>query len=691
MTEDLQEAVSDVRRMAAAGDFTGARRRLTQYVSADPETPGANVVALEEQRRTLEVLESLEVIRQLMRDGKADSAAQAAGGIRDALTSPEYARLGVLPAALALLDRASDLSRRALQGGYEGRQAPEMGAFVSHLGNELRQLQAEQIDQRLHMLTQPGRVTSTLGDLLSRRTSRAALMPSVEPAPAPPETPRPAEAQAARAGPDGPVIGRILFAQEQTEKIAPTPQTVTAPGHVDMFDLVGGAALRHWPILMGLAVIMASVGYGVVTSAPPKFQSRAMLARAKLSQVSAPNLGDPSQMVRPVLFQEVLHVATSEGFNRSVSDRLQNQGWVDDKGVTQKHAMTSEQVGRALAATGENPVSGDFLVSFTGITGDERTCQALVGVACDEIRQWYFNQRTADLDPKIQMYTRLLQEARDGLDRVNARRMEEFEVKVGGSVGVSVEERIDRTVADLRKATSDLQSEKINHTAAKQEEEALKEIAERIPPFEEMPPDARLEALKKFCADLEKEHLELARKREEFGPEHPIQKDIRRVQEDLRLAEKEIEELERTKEAETEKRKPNPLRTTADSRVVEARAKTAVIAMRITALEADAPRLEAELALLKEKYRASLNLRADEERLQKDRARYQGMLDDLAAVRAAAASELGVSGPPSPGKQLARQELVGIAVGLVAGLVIGLGIAVALTRRRQAAESEMAA
>jgi hypothetical protein len=314
-----------------------------------------------------------------------------------------------------------------------------------------------------------------------------------------------------------------------------------------------------------------------------------------------------------------------------------------------------------------------------------------VGTCCDEIRDWYFKQRTADVEAQIQLYTRLLEETRERLERISARKLEEFSVKGSTSIGVSIQERSAQMTADLRKAISDLQTEKINLTAAKQEEEALKEIADRIPPFEEMKPDARLEALKKFSEDPNKQHLELARKREEYGPEHPIQKDIRRVQEDLRLVEKEIEELERTNEADTEKRKPSPLRTQADSRLVEARAKTAVVQLRVTALELEVPKLETELAMLREQYEGSLALRQSEQDLQDSRATYQKTLDDLANVRNAAARELVISTAPVHGKAVARQELVGIAVGLVAGLVIGLGIAVALMRRRQAAESEMMA
>ena len=687
MSEYLQQAVSEVRRLAASGDFTGARRRLTQYVEAEPETPGANVVALDEQRRTLEVLESLEVIRRLLREGKVDSASQAADGIREALSSHEYSRLGVLGAALALLDRAGELARRAVAGDESSTLKAELDAFVTHLGGELRQLQAEQVDGRLHLLTQPGRVTSTLGDLLSRRAGAAPMMPMIEAQQAAPSA-RGAAAPAQASTGDGPVIGRILVAQEQQERVAPAPQTVTAPGHVDMFDLVGSSALRYWHILAGLALGLAAVGYLAVAGMPQKYSSRAVLQRSTQPAVSAPNLGNPGDIVKPVLFQTVLHMATSEDFNQRVSRRLQQVGWADGEGESATYTLTSGDVARGLTSTGENPGTEGYLIKFHAVATDDRTCQALVGAACDEIRAWYFQQRTADMERQIQVYTRYLEEARAGLDRINARRLTEFTFKDTTSVGVSIQDRIDQMMGDLRKATADLQSERINLIAAMQEEDALKEIAERIPPFEDLPPDARLEALKKFCADLEKEHLELARKRDEYGPEHPIQKRIKGLQEDLNLAEKEVEELERTKEADVEKRKPNPYRTAADSRVVEAQARTSTIRLRITSLELAIPGLQDELGRLSEQYVASLDLRRQEEGLQRDRDKYQRTLDDLANVRAAAARELDVYVAPTRGTPVARQELVGIAVGLVAGLVIGIGVAIALTRRRQFAEGE---
>jgi capsular polysaccharide biosynthesis protein len=463
------------------------------------------------------------------------------------------------------------------------------------------------------------------------------------------------------------------------------------PGHVDMFDLVGSSALRYWTVLAGAAVACAALGFFVVTGAPQKLESDAVLQRSALPEVSAPNLGDPERYLKPVLFQAALHMVTSADFNPRVSNRPRGTGWTSEKGATQKHEMSNEEISRMLKATGETLPDGAYLIKFRATTTSADTCQALVGTSCDEIRDWYFTQRTADVEAQIQLYTRLLEETRERLERISAQKLTEFSVKGSTSIGVSIQERSAQMTADLRKAISDLQTEKINLTAAKQEEEALKEIADRIPPFEEMKPDARLEALKKFSEDLNKQHLELARKREEYGPEHPIQKDIRRVQEDLRLVEKEIEELERTNEADTEKRKPSPLRTQADSRLVEARAKTSVVQLRVSALELEIPKLETELAMLREQYEASLALRESEKDLQDRRAMFQKTLDDLANVRNAAARELVISTAPVHGKAVARQELVGIAVGLVAGLVIGLGIAVALMRRRQAAESEMMA
>lgn len=705
VTEALQAAVSDVRRFAAAGDFTSARKRLAEHLAAFPHGP---VQALDEQRRTLEVLESLEVVRQLLRDGKTASAARAAEGIRDALSSNEYAQLGILGAALALLGRAGDLARRVESGDRSPVLGEELGAFVEYLSSELNHLQTEQVERRLQRVLQPqpeagasgttAAETATLGDLLSRRPWRTNLLPTVsqkttraqaEPSP---QVPPPVEqVQTAASGPS-PVIGRILIAQEQTERIAPVAQPQTATGGSDTFDLVGRAAMRYWHIVAGCAVIAAAIGYLAVLSAPQKYQSSSLLQKTPQSRLRAPITGNSETYVTSLPSQTVLQLATLDPFRERVSRRLTEIGWSESgkPDPATRIPISRDEVAGALTVNVDNTGGGIFSIRFTAVSRDKATAQAIAGAAAEEFRQLHYEHMTREAGANLADYQKRQKDILAQLDKLYERRLQEFAVKETDSVGVTLKDRIDQIILELRNARTSRESLALQLTAARQAEQSLTEIALRIPPYEELAPDAKLLALHRLQQDMEKDLFDLLRKRSDLGPEHPMQRRIRDLQEDLNLVQKEIEELERTNAADVDKRKASSLRAAADSRAAEAKAASALLQLQYDAVGKEIPKLEGELSKLREQYMASETLRRDEASLVAQKERNEVILEELSAVSKGAERELTLLSPASQSQPVPRQELVGIAVGLIAGLIVGIGIAVALLRRRQLDEAEVA-
>src|SRR5690606_19902064 len=106
---ELKETLESVRRLSAAGDFAAARSRL-EGAARPAEASMRNLV--HRQTLTLEVLEGLDVVRQLLERGKIEKASRTAERIAVALEKPDYAALGVAASAQALLDRAAALTRR---------------------------------------------------------------------------------------------------------------------------------------------------------------------------------------------------------------------------------------------------------------------------------------------------------------------------------------------------------------------------------------------------------------------------------------------------------------------------------------------------------------------------------------------------------------------------------------------------
>lgn len=693
MTEHLESSIAEIRRHAAAGDFTSARRRLGEVLAVHPDLNDTAAAALDEQRRTLEVLESLEVVRQLMRDGKTASAVRAAEGIREALTGGEYARLGIVGAALALLGRAGDLARRAESGDRTPVLREEMGAFIEYLAAELNHLQTEQVDRRLQAVLQPAESGSTtLGDLLSRRPWKSNMMPAVDSSRASSAASAPQPATVAAAAGESPVIGRILIAQEQQERVAPATQAQPAAARVDLFELVGSAALRYWHVVAGAALICAAIGYFGVLSSPEKWQSASLLQKSPQSLPRAPITGRPETYVSSLPSQTVLQLASLPTFHDRVARRLSETGWSENgkPGPEHRIPVSREQVTGALNVTVDNTGGGYYSIRFNAVARDAATAQAISGAAAEEFQKLHFEHVTREADANLTDYEKRQQSVTEGLEKIYQKRLDEFAVANSAAIGITVRDRIDQLVGELRAARQTQEDLRTSLVASQQQESALKEIAERIPPYEELPPDAKLEALRRLQVEMEKELYDLARKRGDYGPEHPMQKRIKDLQEDLNLAEKEIEEIERSNAADIDRRKVNPLRASADSRVVEARAETALIDMRLKSIAESIPKLETELSGLRQKYLDSEALRREETSLVGQKERYAVILEELTAVRGSAERELTLIAPAAKAQPVPRQELVGIAVGLIAGLVIGIGVAVALLRRRQLAETEAA-
>ncbi|MBX3475399.1 MAG: hypothetical protein KF754_13560 [Planctomycetes bacterium] len=695
MTAYLESAITDIRRLSAAGDFTAARRRLGEFLAANPQLDAAAVRSLSDQRRTLEVLESLEVIRQLLRDGKAGSAARAADGIREALGNDEYSRLGILGAALALLGRAGDLARRAESGDRSRDLHEELGVFLEHLSSELNHLQTEQVDRRLQQVLEPDQAGSsaTLGDLLSRRPWRSNLLPAVDaPAAAAASGQAPAAAAAATRADGSPVIGRILISQEQQERVAPVASPLAQPAQADMFNLVGAAAFRYWHVVLGIAVICGAIGWFGVLSAPEKWQSSSLLQKSPQSSPRAPLTARPETYVSSLPSQTVLQLASLPTFHERVAARLTDIGWAEDGKPTSQARLpiTREQVAASLTPTVENTGGGFYSIRFTAVTADGASAQAVAGAAADVFQTLHFEHVTREANANLTDYEQRQVTVNAALEKIYQKRLDEFAVESSSAVGVTVKDRIEQLLVELRTARTSRQELQTGLAASRQQEASLREIAERIPPYEELPPDAKLTALRTLKVEMEKELYDLLRKRGDFGPEHPFLRRIRDLQEDLRLADREIEEIERSNAADVDRRRVNPLRANADSRVAEARSATSLLEMRLNVVQESIPRLETELSGLRERYLASEALRREETSLMSQKDRYAVIMEELTAVRDSAGRELTLIAPAAKAQKVPRQELVGIAAGLIAGLVIGIGVAVALLRRRQLAENEAA-
>jgi hypothetical protein len=688
VASDIETNVEQVRKLAARGDYSAARRRVSELLAgAEGPVEGQLRAELEKQGRTLEVLESVDVVRRLLRDGDAGAAAQASHTILDALSSDEYARLGVVAAALTLLGRAGELARKVESGDRSHATREEMDAFVDYLGTELNQLGRDSVDRPLEMALDPAaglRGAYTLGDMLSRRPWNP-IRPSLE---AVPEGQGSARASAT-SNPNSPVIGRILIEQEERERVSAVPQTQTqgAGAGNDIFDIVGRAALSAWHIVLFTALIFAAFGYLAVAASPDRFESSALLQKTPTSKLRAPVTGETTEYVPALPSKTVLELVKLPTFHQRVSKRLNETGWGPGENPTpdslKKYSVTPEVVAKALAVTVTETGRDAYLIEFKAMHEEQETAQAIAGAAATEFRAVHYEHVTREATLNLSDYEARSVRIRGDLDKIYEKRMAEFATGDVQAIGVDIESRTKGLVRDIQDARSELVTRRDELRAAREELDGKIAIAQRLPEFDLPQQNQRIAVREEFLAKLDDELYELSRKRNNFGPDHPIQERIKELQEDIDLVKAEIRELEKGTPEDMDQRKLNPVRALAEDRVAEARSRVSVAQDRVEYLEKHVPKLEAELEDLRGDYLASEALRRDEQDLMRAKERTDVVVEELTAVKASADRELALVSPAATARKIERETLVGIAIGLILGLVVGIGIAIGLLRRRQ--------
>jgi hypothetical protein len=682
--QDFRSSVEQVRKLAARGDYTSARRRVVEMLgdSGIEESLRGQLI---KQGRTLEVLESVDVVRRLLRDGDTRAAASASNTILDALSSDEYARLGVVAAALTLLGRAGELARRA-QGDEDVHE--EVDAFVEYLGSELNQLGRESVDRPLEAVIEPGKAATgayTLGDMLSRRPWKSNLGPALEAVPERPD--ESARASAISQPVDGsPVIGRILIEQEQRERVSTAPQTQTegAGEGRDIFDLVGRAALAHWYAVLFSALFFAAIGYLAMAASPDRYESSALLQKTPTSKLRAPITGETSEYVPALPSKTVVQLVKLATFQKRVVDRLNNEGWApDDKDEPEKYPVTQKEVEESLTVNINETSKEAYLIEFKAVHRDAAYAQAIAGAAADEFRKYHYEHVTREATLNLKDYNERAKRIREDLKDVYDKRLKEFATGDVEAIGVDIESRTQALVNTIQQSRSDLDDARIELRAATGELATQESIAQRLPEYELPQQSERIKARNDFLEQLNRELYELVRKRDDFGPDHPIQQRIKDLQQDIELVKAEIRELEKGSPEDLDRRKLNPVRALAEDRVARAKSRQMLASDKVAYLEKRLPKLEKELEGLRRDYLKSESLRRDEQDLLASKERTDVVIEELNAVKSSADRELALVSPAGPAQKIERETLIGIAVGLVLGLVVGIGIAIALLRRRQ--------
>lgn len=687
MEQDFRSTIEQVRKLAARGDYSAARRSVAEALAGtDVDEPLR--LEFEKQGRTLEVLESVDVVRRLLRDGETGAAASASNTILDALSGDEYARLGVVAAALTLLGRAGELARRVERGEHDNTTREEVDAFVEYLGSELNQLGRDSVDRPLQTALQPGQSLSgayTLGDLLSRRPWKPNLHPALEAVPDRPE--RTASGRAiAQPMPESPVIGRILIEQEERERVSTIPQTQTegAGANTDVFEMVGRATLANWHVVLFSALFFAAAGYLLVAASPDRYESSALLQKSPTSKLRAPVTGETSEYVPSLPAKTVVELVKLPTFHQRVSARLNDIGWTaEDNAAPEKYPVTADGVSRALTVNINETSRDAYLIEFKAVHNDAAYAQAIAGAAAEEFRIYHYEHVTREATLNLADYEERAKRIRSDLDAVYAKRMEEFATGDVEAIGVDIESRTRSLVLATQQARAELEDARIELRAANEELDAQIVIAQRLPEFELPQQNARIKARTDFLETLNRELYELVRKREAFGPDHPIQQKIKDLQEDMNLVKNEIRELELGTPEDIDNRKMSPVRALAEDRVARARSRVTLEQDRVAFLKDRVPKLEAELEGLRSDYLQSEALRREERDLLASKERTDVVVEELNAVKSSADRELALVSPAGPGQKIERETLIGIAVGLVLGLVVGIGIAIGLLRRRQ--------
>jgi chromosome segregation ATPase len=155
------------------------------------------------------------------------------------------------------------------------------------------------------------------------------------------------------------------------------------------------------------------------------------------------------------------------------------------------------------------------------------------------------------------------------------------------------------------------------------------------------------------------------------------------MEEEVELLRAEIKELEENKEEGNRQLPLNRERAYAEDRVAKAQARMTLNEGKIEAANETIPKLEAELARLKDSRLESSDLREKEKTLVEDIETYDMRIKEINSIRKSADLELSLQSAAAEPYRIQKQSLVGIAIGVVVGLVVGIASATGIYRRRQ--------
>lgn len=690
----LAEKATEVRELAAQGDFASAREALSLLEQAISESDSPQAMAAQQSlprlSRTLEVLESIDVVRNLLRAGNQPAAAEASSRILDRLSDDDYAELGVCAAAVTLLSRAGELARRD--------EPEEIDAFIEYLGGEMAELEQRRFDEPFkRMLGEKSRdASSTLGDLLNRKPWRSGLQPAVTEnaqtrteAARVPTIDKPGEQRGA------PVLGKILI--EQEPRASATPQTQTAAaGDGDVFDVIGRSVLSYWYVTLGMALLFSLLGYLIAVAQPPKYQATAILQKAPSSQVRAPISGQASVLVPALPREAVAEMSRMLSFHKAVEVSLAAEGWSPAEGPQkgQKQPtvpVTMDEIAVALKVTVKDTGGTAYLIEFAATHADENTARAIADTAARVFKQRYYETLVAEPDANLRDYKTRAAILKKEQEQISEQRVKEFYVASDSeAAGVNTAERIRLLVQKLGESRLNHNNAKHDVAAAKLEykgfQDQLAETPLTIPNPNKGSGNPQLDALYKKWQEVSDELLDLDRKRAEFGPKHPIHDRINELRVQRAQLQGQIERIEEETGARSNTM-PNPGYSNVALRVKEARAKLDEAELREKRWAEDAQRIEVELNGLRDRYIASEALKTREAEVVELLKQNSIVQADLEAVISAAKRDLHEVQFALRAAPVEPKILIGIAVGLVLGLVVGVVIAIALLRRRKLAEA----
>jgi hypothetical protein len=651
---ELKDTLQSVRRLSADGEFGTARKRLD---SAVPQAEPGMRNLLHNQALTLEVLEGVDVVRRLLLQGKTASAAKAATRISTALGKPDYARLEVSNAAQSLLGRAEGLASRIDGGDRTARTREELDAFLEHMGAELERLQGENVDRSLEAAMDSRRSpsgASTLGDLLNRRPWRSGLSRAVQPAPQ--------------------TSGRRLETTGEAPRRAGVsvarPAEQAEPG--DLFELMSRAALEYWHIILFAALVFAIAGYFGVVATMDRYESVAQLQTKHLGPARAPVSKRPQDYVQPVASKIALNWTTLQEFHSDLSDRTRQSG----------DTIPPEVTRAALTAKADETGDKTYRIALTAIHRDPEWARAIAAAAADELRERFIEHQTNPLDAILLDREKRRDQATAELDAIRKKRLEELKLDDVEAVGKAPKEWAQVLTRRLENAQADLNAATLELRSAEKKLAAQMAIRDQLPEFDEPVRDARIEERVKSLTVMERDLRNLKRKAEPFGPDHPDQKVITELQEEIELLRAEIQEME--KEARDPNRPPplNRERALAEDRVATDQFRVNLMQDKVSNLTERIPRIEEQLQQLKPILEASPEQDKGEAELLKELAKHEDTIQDVTAMRASADREIELLSPASKPAAVKKDVLVGTFVGVVLGAIVGLAGAVWLFKRR---------